>query len=199
MEKKKKSTIVKTVVCIVIMALLVAGYYLYISNKDFRSQSSREEAQETLETLLAVDLEKNYPANPREVVVYYSDLICCVYNNELTDEELNKAAVQLRTLLDVELLEENSLKEYTERLQEEIETYRSEKKTITNYQVFKNSEVKYQKMKSKNYATLSVYYRIKTKGSNSATTCEEFLLREDEEGYWRILGWELSNGKTVEE
>lgn len=199
MEKKKKSVMIKTIVCVVIMALLVVGYYLYISNKDFRSQSSKDEEQETLENLLAVDLEKEYPANPREVVVYYSDLICCIYNHELSDEELNKAAVQLRTLLDVELLQENSLKEYIERLKEEIEAYRSEKKTITNYQVFKNSEVKYQKMKSRNYATLSAYYRVKAKGAKTATISEEFLLREDEEGYWRILGWELSNGKTLEE
>lgn len=199
MEQKKKSNMIKTVVCIVIMAALVAGYYFYISNKDFRSENSKQEAKEETELLLNRDLEKDYPANPRDVVIYYSDLICSIYNEELTDEQVEKAAVQLRTLFDVELLEENTLNEYTKRLKEETAAYHAEKKTISNYQVFKNSEVKYQRMKGKNYAILSAYYRLKTKNSNPVTSCEEFLLRKDEDGYWRILGWELSNGKSKEE
>lgn len=199
MEQKKKSTMIKTVVCVVIMAALVAGYYFYISNKDFRSENSKQEAKEETELLLNRDLEKDYPANPRDLVVYYSDLICSIYNEKLTDEQMEKAAVQLRTLFDVELLEENTLNEYTKRLKEEAAAYQAEKKTISNYQVFKNSEVKYQRMKGKNYAILSAYYRLKTKSSTPVTSCEEFLLRKDEDGYWRILGWELSNGKTKEE
>lgn len=199
MEQKKKSNMIKTVVCIIIMAALVAGYYFYISNKDFRSESSKKEAKEETELLLNRDLEKDYPANPRDLVVYYSDLICSIYNEKLTDEQMEKAAVQLRTLFDVELLEENTLNEYTKRLKEEAAAYQAEKKTISNYQVFKNSEVKYQRMKGKNYAILSAYYRLKTKSSSPVTSCEEFLLRKDEDGYWRILGWELSNGKTKEE
>lgn len=199
MEKKKKSTMIKTVICVIVMIALVVGYYLYISNKDFRTQSSKDEEKEEIETLLTRDLEKDYPTNPREVVVYYSELICCVYNNELTEEQFNTISVQLRTLFDVELLEQNTLKEYTENLKADVESYHSQKKKITTYQVSKNSEIKYQEMESQNYATLAGYYRIKTKKTNSSTTCEEFLLREDENGKWRILGWELSNGKNVEE
>lgn len=199
MEEKKKSTVVKTVICILIMAALVIGYYIYIVNKDFRSNSSREKAEEQVTLLLNRDLEKNYPDNPRDLVIYYSDLICCLYNEDLTQEQMSQMAVQLRTLFDVELLEENSLNEYTQRLKEEAAAYKEEKKTISNYQVFKNSEIKYQKMEGESYAILSAYYRLKTNKSSPATTCEEFILRKDAEGYWRILGWELSNGKSLEE
>lgn len=199
MEEKKKSAVIKTIVCIVVMAGLVVGYYLYISNKDFKSQSSKEKEQKEMETMISRDLEKDYPKNPREVVVYYSDLICAIYNDELTDEQFETIAVQLRTLFDVELLEQNSLKEYTKNLKEDRESYRSQNKMIASYQVSKNSEVVFQEMDSQNYATLTGYYRIKTKKKKSGTTYEEFLLREDKDGKWRILGWELSNGKNVKE
>lgn len=198
MEEKKKSKIIKTVICVIIMAALVIGYYIYISNKDFRTEGSKEEEKQMMETLLTKDLEKEYPANPREVVTLYSDFICCAYNSELTEEQIDILIVQLRTLFDLELLEQNPLKEYTEDLKAEIADYKEKKKVISSYQVSKNSEVVFQKMDSRDYATLSGYYRIKTKKSSPVTTCEEFLLRKDEEGYWRILGWELSNGKVLD-
>ncbi len=199
MEEKKKSKIIKTVICIVIMAALVIGYYIYISNKDFRTESSKEKEKDTIEKLLASDLEKEYPSNPREVVTFYSDLICCIYNDEITEEQMDILVVKLRTLFDLELLEQNPLKEYVEDLKTEVADYKKKKKTIASYQVSKNSEIIYQEMDAENYATMSGYYRVKTKKSNPVTVCEEFLLRKDKEGYWRILGWELSNGKVLDE
>lgn len=198
MEEKKKSKIIKTVICIVIMAALVIGYYIYISNKDFRTESSKEKEKDTIEKLLASDLEKEYPSNPREVVTFYSDLICCIYNDEITEEQMDILVVKLRTLFDLELLEQNPLKEYVEDLKTEVADYKKKKKTIASYQVSKNSEIIYQEMDAENYATMSGYYRVKTKKSNPVTVCEEFLLRKDKEGYWRILGWELSNGKVLD-
>ena len=181
------------------MAALVIGYYIYISNKDFRTESSKEKEKDTIEKLLASDLEKEYPSNPREVVTFYSDLICCIYNDEITEEQMDILVVKLRTLFDLELLEQNPLKEYVEDLKTEVADYKKKKKTIASYQVSKNSEIIYQEMDAENYATMSGYYRVKTKKSNPVTVCEEFLLRKDKEGYWRILGWELSNGKVLDE
>ncbi len=198
MEEKKKSRIIKTVICIVIMAALVIGYYIYISNKDFRTESNKEKEKDTIEKLLASDLEKEYPSNPREVITFYSDLICCIYNDEITEEQMDILVVKLRTLFDLELLEQNPLKEYVEDLKAEVADYKKKKKTIASYQVSKNSEIIYQEMDAENYATMSGYYRVKTKKSNPVTVCEEFLLRKDKEGYWRILGWELSNGKVLD-
>lgn len=198
MEEKKKSRIIKTVICIVIMAALVIGYYIYISNRDFRTESNKEKEKDTIEKLLASDLEKEYPSNPREVITFYSDLICCIYNDEITEEQMDILVVKLRTLFDLELLEQNPLKEYVEDLKAEVADYKKKKKTIASYQVSKNSEIIYQEMDAENYATMSGYYRVKTKKSNPVTVCEEFLLRKDKEGYWRILGWELSNGKVLD-
>ncbi len=90
------------------------------------------------------------------------------------------------------------MKEYVEDLKAEVADYKKKKKTIASYQVSKNSEIIYQEMDAENYATMSGYYRVKTKKSNPVTVCEEFLLRKDKEGYWRILGWELSNGKVLD-
>lgn len=199
MEEKRKSKIIKTVICIVIMAALVIGYYIYISNKDFQTGNSKEKEKDTIEELLASDLEKEYPSNPREVITFYSDLICCIYNDEITEEQMDIFVGKLRTLFDLELLEQNPLKQYAEDLKAEVADYKKKKKTIASYQVSKNSEIIYQEMDSKNYATMSGYYRVKTKKSNPVTICEEFLLRKDNEGYWRILGWELSNGKVLDE
>jgi hypothetical protein len=74
-----------------------------------------------------------------------------------------------------------------------VEEYQSEKKKISNYQISTNKEVTYQKTGSKQYASLQGYYHVKVNGKKS-TTAEEFLLRKDDDGNWRILGWELLNG-----
>ena len=194
MTGKGKSNLIKTVVCVVIMAALVAGYYFYISHKDFRNQ---EKVEENIDSLLAVDLEKQYPDSPRGVILYYSDLIMCVYNDELTQEQFEDLAAHIRGLFDEELLAQNSEEDYMKQLQEEAESYREENKRISDCVVSTNKEVEYQEMDSQNYAILSGYYHIKQKG-NRSSTCEEFMLRRDKDGKWRILGWQLSNGTDSE-
>lgn len=70
METKKKSAIIKTIVCVIIMAALVVGYYIYISNKNFKTEKSKEEKKENIETLLARDLEKTiHPAQGKLSVI----------------------------------------------------------------------------------------------------------------------------------
>ena len=194
MTEKGKSNLIITVVCVVIMAALVAGYYFYITHKDFRDQ---EKVKENIASLLAVDVEEQYPDSPVEVIKYYSDLIMCVYNDELTQEQFQDFAAHIRALFDEELLAQNSEEEYIKQLQEEAESYRKENKRISSYMVSSNKDVEYQEMDSQDYAVLFGYYHVKQK-SERLSTCEEFMLRRDEDGKWRILGWQLSSGTDAE-
>lgn len=194
----KKSAIIKTVVCVVIMAALIGGYYLYISNKDFRTKEQKQEEQAHITELLSTDLGKNYPENPREVLDYYSQLICCAYNEELTEEQFQALCVRIRALLDDELLEQNTQEQYAENMRKEIEEYKAEKKIITSYQVFKNSEVEYGEKDGDNFAILSAYYRLKSKKDSDIRTAEEFIMRQDSEKRWKILGWEVTGEKDAD-
>jgi len=193
----KRKGAIKTIICVVIMAALVGGYYLYISRKDFRTEGQKQEEQEEIEEVLGTDLGKNYPENPREVLVYYSKLLCCAYNQELTEEQFQALCVRIRALLDDELLKENTQDEYAQRMRAEIEEYKEEDKMITSYQVFKNSEVEYGEKDGDKFAVLSAYYRLKSKKTKDIRTAEEFIMRQDADGNWKILGWETTGAENA--
>ena len=54
------------------------------------------------------------------------------------------------------------------------------------------------KSEGKEYAKVNVKYYVR-EGKNVINTYEEYTLRKDEEGKWRILYWELSDAASMEE
>lgn len=76
------------------------------------------------------NLDKNFPATPREVVKLYNRIITCFYNDEYTDDELYDLGDQARKLFDDELLENNPRDEYFKNLKEDISEYHDKNKTI---------------------------------------------------------------------
>ena len=57
----------------------------------------------------------------------------------------------------------------------------------------KNSSVVKQKIKGRQCASLYASYLIQ-EGNSYKKSNEQFLLRQDEDGKWKILGWELVSG-----
>ena len=62
-----------TIVLLILMCMLV-GYYFYLSNRSGTGKEEPEESSQTQEVLLR-DLSRNYPATPKEVVKYYSEIL----------------------------------------------------------------------------------------------------------------------------
>lgn len=180
MEKK-----VKPIILIVIMALLVGGYYFYLSNKVESNKS--DEVVTAVQRVLLRDLDKNYPPTPREVVKYYSEISKCLYNEEYTDEQLEGMADKLLAIYDDELAANNPREEYIEKLKKDIKEFEKNSYTISSYTPSASTDVKEVTGNGREWAELYCIYTIRM-GANSSNNLQRFVLRKDvETQHWKII------------
>lgn len=192
-EKKQqpKGSWIKAVIVIVILVLLGGGYYLFLGRGKSDSKKDANEVS-ALTKVLAKNLDTEYFQTPREVVEYYSEIMYCYYSEDYSEEQLKMLTEQARKCMDDELLEGNPYEDYYSSLKAELQEYKDEKRKLSTYIVDKNSEVRKFKEGGKTYARLSCTYYMKGKKDTRRTT-QEYTLRQDEEGRWKILYWSLSN------
>ena len=192
-EKKQKTngSQIKIIVVILILVLLGGGYYIYLGRGNSGSKKDADEVS-TMTKVLAKNLDTEYFQTPREVVEYYSDIMYCYYSEEYSEEQLKMLTEQARKCMDAELLEGNPYEDYYASLKAELQEYKDEGRKLSTYIVDKNSEVNKFKEGGKSYARLSATYYMKGK-KDTRRTSQEYTLRQDEEGRWKILYWSLSS------
>ena len=135
-------------------------------------------------------MDRNYPATVREVVEVYSRISKCLYNEKVTEEEFTGLVTMIRKLYDEELLENNPLEEYTKKLLAEITAAKANDYYMTRYQVQKLSSAVKREVDGDNFASIIACYTVNNDGTYEKSY-EEFLLREDENNRWKIVGWRL--------
>lgn len=186
--KKKKQNGVKSVIIVLILILLVVGYYFYLSNK---TKEQREVKTITMvDEALLRNLDRDYPPSPKEVVKYYAELTKCFYDGGYTDEQLTQLAAKSRELFDEELKSQQSDEAYLNSLKLDIENYAKDKIVISSYSTSSSVDVDYWKDQGREYASLYCMYNIR-QGSILMGSNHEFVLRRDDDGHWKILGWQL--------
>ena len=179
----------KNFIVLIIMALLIVAAFVLLANRG----TSRDESnisRTAVEEVLDRDLTKSYPATPKEVVKMYSEITRCFYGETYTDDELVTLADQSRLLFDDELRANQTDQQYLMNLQTVIANYKEEKRTISSFSVSSASDVDYQDMDGYKWAHLMAVYTIKTNHTFS-TSKEEYLLRKDAQGHWKIYGWRV--------
>ena len=187
---KKLRIIIIVVACV---ALLVGGYVFWMNSN---SDASSENVELTkVQQLITKDLSKNYPATPREVVKLYNEITMCFYSEECTEEELEKLVDMTLVLMDTELAANNPKDEYLKRVKAEIAAYELAERTIVSYTLESSNDVEYGSIDSEEGAIIQVSYFIKEKNSYSKTY-QDYLLRKDADGAWKILGFEKVQGDT---
>ena len=174
------------------ISLVIVMFYAALTKKeeDKNSQLTVEAATEVT-SLIDKNLNTEYPASVREVVKLYLRIITCYYNEDLTDEELVALADQQRALFDKELLENNKYGDFMKRLEGEIASYKSSNKTIINYQINSNQSVQKWWNNDKECASIMVVVNLNGKSLNQVY--EKFILRRDDNGRWKILGWQVAD------
>ena len=193
MKKKNTKSAVFSGGVILLMVVVMAGYYVYLSNKD----KAKEEANPkftAVQEVLNRDLENNYPPTPKEVVKYYSEITKCFYNEEYSDGELELLADKADQLYDDELARWNDWGQYMISLRAQIKDFKDQEITISTYIVSSSTEVDFFEQDGFEFARLSVVYTLK-QNSSKQDVPEVFLLRKDSEGRWKIYGWD--NAKNV--
>ena len=187
---KKSRVIIIVVVCV---ALLVGGYLLWM-NKN--SNVSSEDIELTkVQQLITKDLSKNYPATPREVVKLYNEIITCFYSEEYTEDELEALVDMTLLLMDEELAANNPKDDYLKKVKAEILAFEVAERTIVSYTLESSNEVEFGTIDGEESAVVQTSYFIKEKNSYSKTY-QDYLLRKNEDGEWKILGFEKVEGDT---
>lgn len=194
MAKKKKKVNIKAIVVLVVMILLLVGYYYYLSNKNRGANEDGDVEITKVQEVLMRDLTRRYPQTPKEVIRYYSEITECFYNEELNDTELTQLAMQAQLLYDDELVANKTQEQYITDLQGEILTFRENGYTIQSYTTSSSIDIENSRFTADGYEWVRVYCDyILRRGTETIETTELFLLRKDENGHWRIYGWDLAD------
>ena len=136
------------------------------------------------------NLDINYPPSPKEVVKYYCEITQCFYNEENPDETVHELAVQIQKLYDNELVANQTQEEYIQNLISDIAAMKQSGLVISSYSTSPSTDVEYFAQDGFEWARLYCNFSIR-QGTVLMDTNEQFLLRQDENGHWKIYGWQL--------
>lgn len=187
----KKAGIVKIVIIAVALAAIVLTFFFYQGHRTGQ-QTQTEVVATVVQSVLLRDLVHNYPPTPKEVVKYYAEITECFYNEEYSEEELLQLAAKIQELYDAELIANKTQEQYIEDLKLDISKMKQEKYTIASYEVSASTDVEYFTQDDYSCARLYCTFNIRKGGATGrAPSLERFLLRKDEAGHWKIMGWEL--------
>lgn len=189
---KKPMIIVIIIACV----LLICGRFYISMQNETQTETELTEVQK----IIMKDLESDYPKTPREVVKLYNRIVEAYYEIEMEEKELRQLTTKMQGILDDELLMVNSDEEYYNSVLNEIVYYKENEMYISKSDVCASNEVKFvtDKDKGDNLAYVPASYFIK-RGSDFVKTYQEFVLREDENGKWKILAFYEIEGEAEDE
>lgn len=191
----------RKILMIVIVVLFVAailGLFIYQNNKPQTMYAEEEVVISNVDNVVLRNLDINYPPTPKEVLKYYSEITTCFYQENLTEEDLVRLAQTARMLYDEELCAGVTEEEYIESLREDVLEFNSLGIVVSGYTVSSSTDVEEYEIDGREYARLYATYRLR-QGTEYIYTNEVFVMRRDEDGHWKILGWELLEEEEVEE
>lgn len=171
-----------------ILIFMLVGYYFYLSNRTKTSGEEEEETTKVQEVLLR-DLTKNYPASPKEVLKYYSELTQCLYNEDYSEEELLQLADKAMELYDEELASYQSELTYIESVRADVAAMKADDIQVSSYKTSSSTDVDYFTKDGRECARLFCTFTMR-KGTSLASIEEVFIMRKDEAGHWKIYGWQ---------
>lgn len=179
------------IILVVLVIALGLSAYTYILNNNTSTPAETDSAVSEVGKLASRDLETDYPNTPRKVIEYYSQIMKSLYEEELSEETLKKLVQQTRLLYDEELLAQNPEEDAWKNTKNYIEEYKKESRKITEYIIEDSKDIQYYTKDENSYAIITVLYFTRDK-SGTFKTYEDYLLRKNENGEWKILGWELT-------
>ena len=189
--KKKQGGTIRVILVGVILAALVAGYYYYLTN--MRKAPGKDEAEKAsaVEEVLLRNLDKNYPPSAKEVIKYYGEITKCFYNEEYTEEEFEKLAMQIQRLYDDELIANQTTQQYLDSLKLDVKNFKDQGIVISSVTPSSSVDVETFSKNGFDWSELNCTFSLR-KGTELTRTEEVFLLRRDSDGHWKIYGFALA-------
>lgn len=189
----KKTRIV--ILAIVIVAAICTAFY--IVNNNSKKESAKEAELTEIQKITTRNMEKDYPATPREVIKFYNRIVKCYYGRQYSDDELEQLADQALSMFDDDLLKKNQKESYIESVKSDAAQYEEDNKSISQTDVCDSNDVKYMTDNGDDIAYVTASYFIKT-GSSYTKTYQEYVLRKDDDGDWKILTFYKIEGESSE-
>lgn len=187
---KGKGGLIKGVVVGIVLICLVGGYYYYLTNRTpDKSREEKDVKVTAVQETLMRDLDKNYPPTPREVVKYFGQISQCLVGETCTDEEFEELALQAQRLYDDELIANKTQQQYLDDLKWDINNFKDQEIVISSYSPSSSVDVEEFSRDGYKWAKLYCNFSLR-KGTYIETNEEVFLLRRDEDGHWKIYGWQ---------
>lgn len=185
---KAKKRITTAFAVVMIGTIIILLIYLEWSQRSSSKKVASENIREEVQSLLEKDLELYYPETPREAARLHGQMTKALYSG-IGDEEIEALAKKIRLLYDGELLENNPEDKYLKDLYSEIAAWNKAERKITNYLIVNEDLEVREVIDGREYATVYVSFTITDQGKR--TELRKYLLRSDEDGRWKVLGWEV--------
>ena len=189
MEKgSTASAIVKSVVLVVLGAIVVLGLYLVFTRT--RKVPNEESYEITVvDEITTTNLEKNYPASARKVVDLYARTMQVLYRETYTDEQRDKMIAVLQGIMDDELLASNT--NFAQSIRNEVQERRDGDYSISAY-VVQTKEPDEVSVSGRKMCNVECLFNLRYASNGTVANYYNFILRRDtENGNWKILGWTL--------
>jgi uncharacterized membrane protein len=191
MSRKRGGLIV-----LIVIAVLIIGAFAFVALRTPKTVEDTTEVSE-LDELLNKDVSANYPATPREVLKLYNRYLLCLYGvdgEELTDTQVQELGKKMREFYDEELLESNTEEINLSNLEQELASFQKADKVMIQTNVGDSNDVDYIDVDGADGALLQASYFIREGSKEFSRTYQQYLLRKDDEGDWKILSFVKVNG-----
>lgn len=184
---------------IFLVVIAALGYYTHLSNSSPDHQDVTQNSEKDI--LLNYNMEEEYPKTVREAVKLHCRYLKYVYSDEFmknaTEDEIFTMNQQIRKLFDEELLEINSPDDQLQALKDEMALYQANKQKIVSYTLAEASQIEYNTDDGVEYAKMRVTLAMTVDGASLAAD-QEYILRQDKDGNWKILGWQAIQQEKAE-
>ena len=176
----------KSVAVLAVMVITVFALYYYLVNKVERADPEVETS--AVQDVLLKNLETDYPPTVREVIKYYNEIMNCYYSENPTDEELRKLADKAMELYDAELVNYQDEEMYISDLKAEMASFAASETVLSHVALSSSTAVDYYSYNGRDCAQIRCIYTMRQK-TELVTIKEVYVLRKDDGGRWKILGW----------
>ncbi len=182
-----KSAILKSIVLLALGAVVIVGlYFMFVGTK--KDPGEEQYNLTAVDEITTTNLEKNYPANPRKVVDLYANIMKVLYKEEYTDGQQDKMLEVLQGIMDDELLAGQS--DFKKSIKNELAERKKGDYSISNY-IVQNSEPEILNVSGKKMCNVECLFSLRKGSTGTIANYYQFILRQDEEGRWKILGWQV--------
>ncbi|RKM59471.1 MULTISPECIES: DUF6715 family protein [unclassified Butyrivibrio] len=185
-----KSAVIKSVVLIFFAALIVLGMYLLLTrNKEKEPKYDESYALSSVDEITTTNLDKNYPANPKKVVELYAKTMQILYRETYSADQELKMITVLSGLMDDELLANQA--NFTQSMRNEVQERKKEDYSISNYVVL-TKDIDETTVDGRKMCHVDLMYSLRKGTSGTSILKYRYVMRQDDAGNWKIMGWDLA-------